>query len=70
MLPEKGNLEQPIVYLMLQLLGGDVLDINGNSIGDKNFKEWGQQDHLAIFPMTNITHFEKLKEHLGLKEVR
>lgn len=66
----KGNLEQPAVYLLLKLLGGDVLDINDNSIGDEKFKTWGQSSHLPIFPITNTEHFNDLKEHLGLKEIR
>jgi hypothetical protein len=64
----KGNLEQPTVYLLLKLLGGEVLDINGDSIGDKKFKSWGQQEHLAIFPMTNPEQFSELKKFLELKE--
>lgn len=64
----KGNLEQSIVYLMLKLLGGDVLDINGHSIGNNDFKTWGQgnNEHLPIFPMANPNQFSKLKDFLQL----
>jgi fructose-1,6-bisphosphatase/inositol monophosphatase family enzyme len=44
----KGNLEQPILYLMITTLGGVMVDKNGNSIGNYDFKTWGQNEKLFL----------------------
>lgn len=44
----KGNLEQPILYLILSELGGVMVDKNGSDIGEYSFKEWGQSEKLPI----------------------
>lgn len=63
----KGNLEQPTVYLILKLLGGDVLDSAGISIGQNKFKTWGQTTHNPIFLMSNPSRFDELQKYLDTK---
>jgi len=38
----KGNLEQPILYLMISELGGVMVDTEGKPIGDRDFRNWAQ----------------------------
>lgn len=38
----KGNLEQPIVYMITKELGGLMVDRDGNEIGEARFENWGQ----------------------------
>lgn len=38
----KKNLEQPTLYLLINELGGVMVDKNGESIGPHGFKSWGQ----------------------------
>ena len=49
----KGNLEQPILYLMITSLGGVMVDISGNSIGNYNFNTWGQSEKLFVITSKN-----------------
>src|SRR3989344_3191881 len=44
----KGNLEQPVSYLILSELGGVVVDKNGKDIGNRHFKNWGQNKKVPI----------------------
>jgi len=39
----KNNLEQPILFVMIESLGGVMVDRNGNSIGPNKFKDWAQK---------------------------
>ena len=38
----KGNLEQPALYLMITELGGVMIDRNGESAEERDFKTWAQ----------------------------
>ncbi|HLD92312.1 MAG TPA: hypothetical protein VI795_02850 [Patescibacteria group bacterium] len=49
----KGNLEQPILYLMNTTLGGVMVDKNGNFIGSYDFKTWGQDEKLFLITAKN-----------------
>jgi len=44
----KGNLEQPILYLVLSELGGVMIDKNKDDIGPYKFKTWGQNENERI----------------------
>lgn len=39
----KNNLEQPILFVMIESLGGVMVDRLGNSIGPNKFKNWAQK---------------------------
>jgi fructose-1,6-bisphosphatase/inositol monophosphatase family enzyme len=39
----KNNLEQPILFVMIESLGGVMVNHNGNSIGPNEFKDWAQK---------------------------
>ena len=39
----KNNLEQPILFVMIESLGGIMVDRSGNSIGQNKFKDWAQK---------------------------
>lgn len=49
----KGNLEQPILYLMITTLGGIMIDKGGKSIGNYDFKTWGQDERLFLITAKN-----------------
>lgn len=49
----KGNLEQPILYLMITTLGGIMIDKEGKSIGNYDFKTWGQDERLFLITAKN-----------------
>lgn len=49
----KGNLEQPILYLMITTLGGIMIDKEGQSIGNYDFKTWGQTEKLFLITAKN-----------------
>lgn len=51
----KGNLEQPILYLMITSLGGVMTDKDGNSIGNYEFNSWGQKEKLILVTAKNQT---------------
>lgn len=49
----KGNLEQPVGFLFLNLLGGKMIDSQGQSIGKKRFLTWGQDSHQPVILAIN-----------------
>ena len=62
----KGNLEQPMLYLILLELGGAVVDKNGKDIGENNFKDWGQQEKLPIISARSQSIAGKILSELNL----
>jgi len=62
----KGNLEQPVLYLMINELGGFMVDRDGKSIGDYNFDIWGQNEKVPVITSRSSKIIEKIREQLGL----
>ncbi len=62
----KGNLEQPAIYLILSELKGTVVDKEGKDIGDKNFRDWGQQEKIPIISARSAKVAEKILAELKL----
>lgn len=64
----KGNLEQPILYLMITELGGVMVNKNGKSIGNNFFKTWGQKGAGEEFLITakNLIIAKQLLKSLSI----
>jgi fructose-1,6-bisphosphatase/inositol monophosphatase family enzyme len=63
----KGNLEQPILYLILTELGGVMLDRKGEDIGNNSFKEWGQSEKIPVISAKSLEIARKILSRLQLK---
>jgi fructose-1,6-bisphosphatase/inositol monophosphatase family enzyme len=44
----KGNLEIAVAFPLIREAGGVIFDVNGQSLGDKKYNEFGQKDHLIV----------------------
>lgn len=44
----KGNLEMAVAYPLIKEAGGVMFDENGQSLGDKKYNKFGQDDHLVV----------------------
>lgn len=62
----KKNLEQPILFLFSNTLGGIMADESGESIEDEKFKEWGQDEKLSVFTAKSKTVLSGIRTDLSL----
>ncbi|MFA6392692.1 MAG: inositol monophosphatase family protein [Candidatus Paceibacterota bacterium] len=44
----KNNLEIAVAYGLVKESGGVIVDLNGDDLGDKKYKEFGQKDHVMV----------------------
>jgi len=49
----KGNLEIAIAYGLVKEAGGVIVDMDGNSLGDKKYLEFGQKEQQPIITAAN-----------------
>jgi len=60
----KGNLEIAIAYGLIKEAGGVIVDMNGNSIGDKKYLEFGQKGKQPIVTAANNELAQALLKHI------
>lgn len=61
----KDNLEQPTIYLIATELDGYMFDLDGESIGDRHFKIWGQDFHEPVITAKNLRIKNQILERLS-----
>lgn len=64
----KNNLEIAIAYGLETEAGAVMVDLDGVSIGDKKYLEFGQKEKLPIITAATRELAEKLLEHIKTKE--
>lgn len=62
----KGNLEQPVLYLILSELGGITVDQEGNKIDIQIFKKWGQTEKIPVISARSSEITQKILSKLTL----
>lgn len=65
-LTRKGNLEQPVLHLILSELGGVMVDKNGEEIGNNHFKDWGQDKKVPVISAKSQEISRKILSELTL----
>ena len=65
----KNNLEIAVAYGLIKEAGGVMVDIQGNSIGDKKYMEFGQTEHLPIITAANKKLADAMLQYLKNKSV-
>jgi fructose-1,6-bisphosphatase/inositol monophosphatase family enzyme len=60
----KGNLEIASAYGLIKEAGGVIVDMEGNSIGDKKFLLFGQKEKLPIITAANNKLAQALLNHI------
>lgn len=62
----KGNLELAVGYPLTKEAGGVIVDMQGQSIGDRKFREFGQNEHTPFVAAANPTLAQNLLEYLNV----
>lgn len=60
----KGNLELAVGYALTREAGGVIVDMHGKSLGEKRFKEFGQNEYTPFVAAANQTLAEDLLTRL------
>ena len=63
----KNNLELAIGYGLITEAGGMVVDIHGESLGNKKYLEFGQKEQFPIIASSTAQLVQELLSHVGSK---
>lgn len=60
----KGNLEIATAYGLIAESGGEMVTLDGQSLGDQKFLEFGQEDHVPVIAAANVYIADRIVGHI------